>query len=316
MERFNSSIKLPLGKWISRCATTLALVMVIFIATRGMIRALPGNPLETLIAESGTALSTEVLREEFHLDEPFWKALKSDLNRAAHGDLGISITTRQPIAPLLWHRTIKTLELTILSVVFMILLSVSLGLAAADPNTSLGRIADPFCTVYGAVVSAMPAPWIGPLLMVVFCVWLPIFPVGDHVLLPALTLSLSFTGLWSRLIRQRVRETLENGAAPGARARGIPEWKVLLKYGLAPCSGALLAYLGTQLGGLMAGAFVTETIFDWPGMGDLLITSVLRRDYPVVESAAFVAAVAALLGNALGNWAQTYVDPRIRSEKA
>jgi peptide/nickel transport system permease protein len=212
-------------------------------------------------------------------------------------------------------RAIKTFELTALSVVFMILFSVSLGMAAADPSTSIGRIADPLCTVYGAVVSAMPSPWIGPLLMVAFCVWLPVFPVGNHILLPALTLSLSFSGLWSRLIRQRVRETLESGAAPGARARGISEWKVLLKYGLAPCSGALLAYLGTQIGGLMAGAFVTETIFDWPGMGDLLITSVLRRDYPVVESAAFFAAVAALLGNALGNWAQTFVDPRIRSEK-
>jgi peptide/nickel transport system permease protein len=300
--------------WLIRFATTLALVLAIFTATRGMIRALPGNPLDTLIAESGTPLSTEILREEFHLDEPFWRALGSDIKRATKGDLGISITTRQPIAPLLFHRMLKTFELTGLSVVFMILLSVSLGLAAADRTTWIGRITDPICTFYGAIVSAMPAPWIGPLLMVVFCVWIPIFPVGDHILLPALTLSLSFTGLWSRLIRQRVRETLETGAAPGARARGIPEWKVLLKYGLAPCSGALLAYLGTQIGGLMAGAFVTETIFDWPGMGDLLITSVLRRDYPVVESAAFIAAVAALLGNALGNWAQNFVDPRIRSE--
>lgn len=292
----------------------IVLVLAIFTATRGLIRALPGNPIETLMAESGTSLSSEILREEFHLDEPFWKALGADIRRASHGDFGISIITRQPIAPLLFHRVVKTLELTSLSVVFMIVLSIVIGLAATEPASTIGRFADPFCSIYGAVVSAMPTPWIGPLLMIVFCVWIPVFPVGDHILLPALTLSLSFTGFWARLIRQRVRETLQSGAAPGARARGISEWKVLLKYGLAPCSGALLAYLGTQIGGLMAGAFVTETIFDWPGMGDLLINAVLRRDYPVVESAAFVAAIAALAGNAIGNWAQTWTDPRLRSD--
>jgi len=313
MERSNSTLNWC-ARWTTRSLTALALVLAIFVATRGLIRALPGTPLETLIAESGTSLSAEILREEFHLDEPFWKATKADLGRALHGDLGISITTRQPIAPLLAHRLVKTLELTLLSMLIMMGMSITLGLAAVDSTSSLGRFADPFCSIYGAIVSAMPTPWIGPLLMVVFCVWLPIFPVGDHILLPALTLSLSFAGFWSRMIRQRVRETLQSGAAPGARARGVPEWKVLLKYGLAPCSGALLAYLGTQMGGLMAGAFVTETIFDWPGMGDLLITAVLRRDYPVVESAAFVAAIAALAGNAIGNWAQNLTDPRLRGD--
>ncbi len=300
--------------WPGRLAISLLLILAIFTATRGMIRALPGNPIETLMGESGTSLSVEALQEELHLNEPFWKAMKLDFSRIVRGDLGVSIVSRQPIAPLLVQRAVKTLELTALSISMMILFSVGLGLAATDAQSPIGRIADPICSVYGAIVSAMPSPWIGPLLMVVFCVWIPIFPVGNHIFLPALTLSLSFTGFWSRLIRQRVRETLARGAAPGARARGVPEWKVLLKYGLAPSSGALLAYLGTQIGGLMAGAFVTETIFDWPGMGDLLINAVLRRDYPVVESAAFVAAVATLAGNALGNWAQTLADPRLRSE--
>ena len=126
------------------------------------------------------------------------------------------------------------------------------------------------------------------------------------------TLALVFSGLWCRLIRSRVRETLQFGAAQGARARGIPEWKVTLKYGLAPASGALLAFLGTQAGGLLAGAFVVETIFDWPGMGSLLIESVLRRDYPVVEGAVFLAAFASLAGSALGDWLQASLDPRSR----
>ena len=144
-----------------------------------------------------------------------------------------------------------------------------------------------------------------------FGILIPIFPAGNSIFLPALALAFGFSGIWARLIRQRVRETLEHGAAPGARARGIPEWKVILKYGLAPASGALIAYLGTQFGALLGGTFVTEVIFDWPGMGLLLVDGVLHRDYPVVEATAFVGATVALLGNALGDWAQSKVDPRI-----
>jgi peptide/nickel transport system permease protein len=304
----------PILRLFARLLTTILLIVGIFGATRGLIRALPGDPIETLIGESGTAIAKQELRKDLHLDEPFLTALGSDIRHAIHGDLGISIITRQPIAPLLEERFAKTLELTLLSAFFTFLMSIGLGLAAADPSSRAGRWADPFCSFYSAVVSAMPAPWIGPLLMVVFCVWIPVFPLGDHVLLPALTLSLSFTGFWARMIRERVRETLRSGAAPGARARGVAEWKVLLKYGLAPCSGSLLAYFGTQIGGLMAGAFVTEMIFDWPGMGNLLISAVQRRDYPVVECAAFVAAAAALLGNAVGTWAQQWSDPRLRND--
>ena len=149
--------------------------------------------------------------------------------------------------------------------------------------------------------------------MYVLAVALPLFPVSGGLALPALTLSIPFSGLWSRLIRERVSETLRLGAAPGARARGIPEWRVVIKYGLAPASGSLLAYLGTQFGALLGGAFVTEAIFDWPGLGSLLVDSVLRRDYPLVEAAVFAAAAASLLGSLFGDWAQTWIDPRRRS---
>ncbi|MGZ3708826.1 MAG: ABC transporter permease subunit, partial [Bdellovibrionota bacterium] len=97
-----------------------------------------------------------------------------------------------------------------------------------------------------------------------------------------------------------------------ARARGLPEWRVLVKYGLAPCSGALLAYLGTQAGALLGGAFVVEMIFSWKGLGSLLVESVLRRDYPLVEAGTFVASAAILAGNWAGDFAQRRMDPRLR----
>lgn len=297
----------------ARLISTLLLLLAIFAGTRALVRALPGDPLQTMVEETGTTIPEAELRSELGLDRPFLPALAQDLRRALHGDLGASLLSRQPVAPLLAERLARTLELSLAALALGLALSVSLGLASA---AAPGGRADRFCTLYGAVAAALPTPWIGPALLVALALWIPLFPVGGRLALPALTLALSFSGLWARLIRERVRETLRDGAAPGARARGIPEWKVTLKYGLAPAAGPLLAYLGTQLGALLAGAFVTEVIFDWRGMGSLLVEAVLRRDYPVVESATFVAAAAALLGNWLGDELQSGADPRVREDGA
>ena len=117
-----------------------------------------------------------------------------------------------------------------------------------------------------------------------------------------------------RLVRTRVRETLEGPggmAATAARARGVPEFKIALKYGLAPTIPDLAAYFGTQLGGLIAGSAVIEVLFDWPGLGALFVDSVLRRDYPLVEACAFASGAMALLGTRLGDWLQYRFDPRL-----
>lgn len=273
-----------------------------------MIRALPGDPLETLIAETGTSVPAEALRAELHLDKPFGRALVEDVSRFARGDLGVSILSRRPVAPLLAERFLKTLQLTLLAISIALAGGIALGVAAAlRPGSAVDRL----CTIHGALSAALPMPWIGPVLMLLFCVWIPAFPTGDHVALPALALSLSAIGTWSRLVRERVGETLRFGSASGARSRGVPEWKVALKYGFAPCSGALVAYFGAQLGSMLAGAFVVETIFDWRGMGSLIVDAVLKRDYPVIEAATFVAAATTLLGTTLGDALQFWIDPRL-----
>ena len=272
-----------------------------------MVRALPGDPVDTLIAESGTAIPREELRREMRLDRPFGPALVEDTARMLHGDFGRSLFTKQPIAPVLRNRFGNTLYLTLVSLILALSLSLWIGLRAAEKP---GSTADRFCTVFGAVTAALPTAWIGPMLIVVFAVWIPVFPLGDSVILPSITLSLALSGIWARLIRNRVREALSMGAAQAARARGLPEWRVTIKYGLAPVSGMLVSYLGTQLGALLAGAFVTEVIFNWRGLGSLWVSAVLRRDYPTIEAATFVAAAATLLGILLGDWARSRIDRR------
>jgi peptide/nickel transport system permease protein len=208
---------------------------------------------------------------------------------------------------LIRSRFINTLYLSCFSFFIAISLSLVIGLKAAQTP---GGLADRFCSFFGAVTGALPTPWIGPMLIILFAVWLPIFPLGENVLLPAITLSLGLAGVWSRLIRKRVRDSLAVGPAQSARARGLPEWRVTLKYGLAPVSGMLVAYIGSQLGFLLAGAFITETIFDWRGLGSLWVSAVLRRDYPVIEAATFVAAATTLLGIALGDGLRSLIDRR------
>ncbi len=286
-------------------------VAIAFVASRAIVRSLPGDPLDTLIAETGTELPREELRAELGLDRPFAHALLVDAGAAMGGNFGRSILSRHEIGPLLWERLQRTALLVALAVVVGAALALPLGLLACHGALpGVARAAGNSCTLLGAVTAALPTPWTGPMLAYGLSYVVPVFPLGGHVALPALTLALPFAGFWARLIRERVRETLRTGSARGARARGVGEAVILLKYGLAPASGSLLAYFGTQIGSLLAGAFVTEVIFDWPGMGALLVESVLKRDYPVVEAAVFAAAVASVAGTALGDLARATVDPR------
>ncbi|MGZ3697890.1 MAG: ABC transporter permease [Bdellovibrionota bacterium] len=292
-----------------RLLSALALLLIVFAGTRALIRALPGDPLETLMAESGTSIPAAELRHELALDRPFLPAVLSDLRAFTRGDFGRSLFTRQPIRAEIQRRLSRTAELTLVSLLLALALAVPLGLAAA---AAPGSAVDRACSWVGAVTAALPSPWLGPALLYLLAVLIPIFPVGGNVFLPALTLAIGFAGLWARLIRERVRDTLRASSADAARARGLPEWRVLVKYGLAPCSGALLAYLGTQAGALLGGAFVVEMIFSWKGLGSLLVESVLRRDYPLVEAGTFVASAAILAGNWAGDFAQRRMDPRLR----
>jgi ABC-type dipeptide/oligopeptide/nickel transport system permease component len=294
-------------RFFSRLLSILFLVFAIFLGSRALVRALPGDPIETLIAESGTAISRDALVREMGLDRPFFPAAIEDLTKALHGDLGISLINKQPVLPLVASRFFRTFELAISAFFIALTASLFIGLLAAN---SPGSFVDSVCSWLGALSASLPTPWLGPMLIIVFAIWIPVFPLGESLPLPAFTLAFGLSGFWARLIRTRVRETLRLASAQAARGRGLPEWKVIVKYGLAPASGLLLAYFGTQLGALLAGAFITEVIFSWRGMGSLLVTSVLRRDYPIVEASVFVTASCAVVGTALGDWARSFLEKR------
>jgi peptide/nickel transport system permease protein len=195
----------------------LGLVLVlalVFVASRALIRALPGDPLDTLLAETGTSIPAETLRAELGLDRPFLAALGEDLARATRGDLGVSIVGREAIGPLLKQRLAATLRLTGLALAIGLAISLALGLlAASDRRGPLARAADLACTAHGSLAAALPVTWVGPMLMYALAVKVPLFPLGGAIGLPALSMALLFSGLWARLIRARGGETVRFRAA-------------------------------------------------------------------------------------------------------
>lgn len=296
---------------ILRAFSLLLTLVVLFVASRYLIRTLPGDPFETILSETGTRIDPQLLREELGLDRPFLNALGTDVAQIIHGNWGLSLHSRQPILQELLPHFLATLELSALAMALGLTISLILGLSANTTTHPKFRLwSDRACSQIGAIAIALPTPWVGPILIYVFAVLTPVAPVQGGLILPAIALSLGFVGFWSRWIRDRVHETLKIGSAPGARARGVPEWKVLLKYGLAPSSGPMLAFLGTQAGSLLTGAFVTEAVFNRTGMGTWFIDAVLSRDYPVVEASVLVGGITCLLGTAIGDWMQWKIDPR------
>jgi peptide/nickel transport system permease protein len=288
---------------------------LVFILSRSIIRFLPGNPIETLIAESGTFMDPEVLLKELNLDQPFWISLWIDFQNFIQGDWGKSLLSGLPIRPIFLERLENTLLLAAASILFSLVFSLALGLLSASKNQSfLSRATDSFCSGFGALAAALPVPWIGPIFLYLLAVQFPLFPPQGHWFLPALTLSVGYAGVWSRLIRERVREVLQSDMTRSARSRGVSEFWITLKYGLAPASSALLGHFGTQLGGILAGAFITETIFQWPGLGLLFIEAVLARDYLVVEVCVFFTGSFSIFGVFLGDLLKQWADPRQKTD--
>lgn len=285
----------------------LALVLVlVFLASRALLRSLPGDPLETILAETGTTLPRELLQRELGLDRGFWDSLVHDLQNG----LGRSITTREPVLGTLLAALGRTFMLS--STALLAALAAALPaalLAASRPrNSAAARIV----RTAGRIALTLPSTWIGPVLLYLFAVLVPWAEFKESAALACITLALPISAQWQRLIESRLRDEIRQPFFSAARGRGVSGVPLLLRHALAPAAGAMFSILGSQWGALLGGTFVVEFIFDWPGLGTAWIQAVLQRDYPVLEGATFIAAATCLLGAFLGDFLQSAWDPRIQ----
>ncbi|MFM9912932.1 MAG: nickel ABC transporter permease [Methylophilaceae bacterium] len=296
----------------------LAVIPVVFgvlLLTFLLVHLIPGDPVEVMLGESATSADRTQLRADLGLDQSLPSQFVSYIGKLAKGDFGRSIHSHAPIFSLLAERIPATAKLALLALFIALCMGLSLGILAALHHL---RWPDRAATLASLTLSAMPHFWLGPLLVLVFALWLGWLPVsgmeiGTSILLPALTLACGLAAILTRMTRASLLETLNEDFVRTARAKGLPERLVVLRHALKPALLPVLTVIGLQLGSLLAGAVITETVFGWEGIGRLLVESIEKRDYPVTQACVLVIALTYVLVNLLTDLAYGQLDPRARA---
>lgn len=273
-----------------------------WILTHSLSRLLPGDPISLLVAESGSQASVEFLRAELGLDLPWWKHLVIQFKDILQGDLGHSIVTKRPILPEAISACIKSFQLAIPAFILSLFFSLLIALLGLRFNFFSKTI-----LLFSGITASIPSVLLGPLMMLILGVWLAILPLNAHLGIPMICIAISLSGFWSRVFYERLDRYRNTTQYLGAVARGLSNSRLFFFHWLLPCAPGLLGYLCTQLGSLLGGTLVMEILFDWPGLGSFFYSAVMRRDYPVIEVAAFLSTVTAIFGNFLGDELELYL---------
>jgi peptide/nickel transport system permease protein len=279
-----------------------------------LIHLIPGDPVEVMLGESASGADREALRATLGLDQTLLAQYLGYLGGLMQLDLGTSIHFRRPVTELLLERLPATGLLAAATLLVTILLALPLGImAAVRRNTAW----DTGAMGFSMLGVSIPNFWLGPLLILVFSLWLGWFPVSGQggfgsVVLPALTLGTGLTAVLSRMVRSSMLEVLGEDYIRTARAKGLPPHRVVLQHGLRNALLPVITLLGLQLGALLAGAVITETVFSWPGVGLLMIEAIQSRDYPVVQACVLLISLSYVIVNLMTDIAYAWIDPRIR----
>ncbi len=279
-----------------------------------LLALVPGDPVDVVLGESAQAADRDAMRAALGLDRPLlerWAIFYTDLLR---GDLGDSLVRHRPVAGLILERLPATLLLAAAAFGLVIVIALPLGMLAARYR---GRWPDVLAQGFALFGLSIPNFWLGPLLVLLFSVALGWTPVSGNLepgslILPAVTLGLSMAAITTRMVRGSLLEIESQPFLRTARCKGLSEPAVMWRHALPNALPPVITVLGLQLGGLLAGAVITEVVFAWPGIGSLLIDAIRQRDYPVVQGVVLLIAVCYVLVNRLADQLAARVDPRIR----
>jgi peptide/nickel transport system permease protein len=299
---------------IKRLINFFTVILGVLLLTFLLIHLVPGDPVDVMLGESANMADREALRADLGLNQPLVKQFGNYLVKLMHGDLGQSIHTQTPIIDLIQTRYPATLKLALLSLFIGILVGVPLGIFAA---LKAGQWQDFIVTIISVRLSAMPAFWLGPVLMLIFAVWLGWLPVsgmdsGTSIILPAVTLGFGLSAILTRMTRTSLLEVLNDDYIRTARAKGLSEQTVILRHALRAALLPIITIVGLQMGSLLAGTVITETIFSWDGVGRLLVESIEKRDYPVTQACVLIVALSYVLVNLATDVLYRLADPRVR----
>lgn len=299
---------------IKRLFSTIPVLIGISLLLFFMLRMLPGDPAQVLAGQMATPQEIENIRRQLGLDRPIYEQYVTYLSRLARFDLGRSARTQNPVTEEIWARLPNTLLLAVVAITLACLFGIPAGIiSAVRPYSWI----DYLVTTSALFGMSMPVFWLGLMLMVVFSIilkWLPAGGTGSwqHVILPSITLAAFVVAFIARMTRSTMLETLSQDYTTTARSKGLKERVVVIKHALKNAMIPIITVVGLQFGLLLGGAVLTETVFAWPGLGRLIVDSILARDYPVIQGAILIFGLLYILVNLVVDLIYALVDPRIR----
>ena len=330
-------------KILERILYTLPIMIGVAVIVFIFIRLTPGDPVDIMMGQGG-AISTgeiEQLRSEFHLDEPISTQLWYFLSEAVQGDLGFSYIKKQPVTTLIGERLPATIELAGGALLIALLIAFPIGIISAVRQNSL---LDRLSMASAFLGISMPGFWLGIIFILIFGVWLKWLPVQGristdirlelitgfylidsliggnwpafvssvrHLLLPSITLGAAVAAIVARVLRSSMLETLRADYVHLARAKGAPESVVVTKHALRNALIPTVTVVGLQVGVLLGGNMIIETVFGWPGLGRMVVEAIFNRDFPLVQGAVMVYAFTFVMANLVVDVLYTYLNPKI-----
>lgn len=299
-----------------RVLLTLPVLFGVSFVVFAMVRLIPGDPAEIMAGQAATRELVEGIRRDLGLDRPLLVQYADFLLDVLKGDLGHSIRSRIPVTDELAVRVPNTVILALAGIAVATLVGVPAGIVSAVKPYS---VVDTLVMLVALAGLSMPVFWSGLMLILVFAVllgWLPAVGTGTpaHLVLPAITVGMTSAAIIARMTRSSMLEVLRSDYIRTARAKGLSEGVVVNRHALRNALIPVITVVGLQMGTLLSGAVLTESVFAWPGVGRLIVEGILARDYPLVQGAVLVVALSFVLVNLLVDVLYAAIDPRIRYE--
>jgi ABC-type dipeptide/oligopeptide/nickel transport system permease component len=330
-------------KILERALVSIPIMFGVAIIVFLFMRLTPGDPVDIMMGRSGAVSAGEIeqLRSEFHLDQPLHIQLWLFLKDAVRGDLGYSYVQKTPVTTLIKDRLPATIELALASLIFSLIIAFPIGILSAVKQNSL---LDRFSMAGAFLGISMPGFWLGIVLILIFSVRLHLLPVQGridfdaqlvsktgffvldsiltgnraalistlkHLILPGITLGAAEAAVVARVLRSSMLETLRSDYVVLARSKGAPEWSVVLKHALRNALIPTVTVIGLQVGVLLGGNMIVETVFSWPGLGRMVVSAIFARDFPLVQGSVMIYAFTFVMANLIVDVLYTYLNPKI-----
>ncbi len=321
---------------LRRLTLFVPMLIGIVAVTFGIMQLLPGDPAAVLLGEDASEEAVREIRRALGLDRPWWIRLAAYYADLFRGEMGDSYFQNQPVIDAIAQRLVPTLEVAFVALLVSIILGVALGVAAAVRR---GSLVDAACMLFAQLGVSMPVFWFGILLMYLFAIRFDLLPsigrgppllfaagqalagrpaaLGEslmHIAMPALTLGLTNAAVISRLVRSSMLETLGQDFVRTANAKGLRPLRVVFVHALRNALLPVVSVIGLRFGALLGGAVLTESIFGWPGLGQLAVSAISQRDIPLVQGIVLTFALAFAIVNLIVDLLYAVIDPRIRLE--